>query len=102
VLTDFAYYLILGAYILFSSKVDRPREWSVDMGADQVQYGMIRMGGILLIIGILHGLNLILLPLIGRLFTLNRRLDPQMSEELGGDLGDLDLEQSDPTDDAGP
>ena len=102
VLTDFAYYLIFGAYILFSTKVERPRDWSVDVGADQVQYGIIRMGGILLIIGILHGLNLILLPVIGRLLTLNRRLDQQMREQAGRDLGDHDLEQSDPTDDSGP
>jgi hypothetical protein len=35
---------------------------------------LIRIGGILLIIGILHGLNIVLMPVLGRLFSLNRRL----------------------------
>ncbi len=33
------------------------------------------VGGILLIVGILHGLNVLSLPIIGRLLTLNRHLD---------------------------
>ncbi len=41
---------------------------------------MARVGGILLIIGVLHGVNLLILPIIGRLLTLNRRLDQQMRE----------------------
>jgi hypothetical protein len=28
-----------------------------------------------LIIGLLHGMNLLLLPVLGRLFSMNRRLD---------------------------
>jgi hypothetical protein len=34
-----------------------------------------RIAGILLIIGLLHGINLLALPVIGRLLTLNRQLD---------------------------
>ena len=34
-------------------------------------------GGILLILGVLHGLNLIALPVMGRLLTMNRRLDEE-------------------------
>ena len=37
-------------------------------------------GGILLILGVLHGLNLIALPVMGRLLTLNRRLDEETRE----------------------
>ena len=81
VLTDFAYYLIFSAYILFTTTVDRPNDWTQTVGAEQVQNGLIRVGGILLIIGVLHGLNLLLLPVIGRLLTLNRRLDQQMREQ---------------------
>jgi hypothetical protein len=33
------------------------------------------LGGIILTIGVLHGLNLLIMPVLGRLFTLNRRLD---------------------------
>jgi hypothetical protein len=80
VLTDFAYYLIFSAYILFTTTTVRPRDWSEAVGAEQVQYALVRVGGILLIIGILHGANLLILPIIGRLLTLNRRLDQQMRE----------------------
>lgn len=80
VLTDFAYYLIFSAYILFTTVVDRPPSWPQNVGAEQVERELVRIGGILLIIGLLHGLNLIVLPVIGRLLTLNRRLDQQMRE----------------------
>ena len=53
------------------------------------------MGGILLIIGLLHGVNLLVLPIIGRLLTLNRRLDQQMREVASRDLGARDFDQPD-------
>ncbi len=80
VLTDVAYYLIFAAYILFTVRVERPTDWSATVGAEQVQHSIVRVGGILLIIGLLHGANLLILPIIGRLLTLNRRLDQQMRE----------------------
>ena len=86
VLTDFAYYLIFSAYILFTTTIDRPRDWSQSVGAEQFQHSVARMGGILLIIGVLHGINLLVLPIIGRLLTLNRRLDQQMRELAERDL----------------
>jgi hypothetical protein len=42
--------------------------------AEQVTFEVARIGGILLIIGILHGVNIVLMPVLGRLFSLNRRL----------------------------
>ena len=93
VLTDFAYYLIFSAYILFTTTIDRPREWSPTVGADQIEHTIVRVGGILLIIGLLHGINLLVLPIIGRLLTLNRRLDQQMREVANRDLSDRDFDQ---------
>ena len=93
VLTDFAYYLIFSAYILFTTTVDRPRDWTESVGAEQVQHTIVRVGGILLIIGLLHGVNLLVLPIIGRLLTLNRRLDQQMRETAHRDLSDRDFDQ---------
>ena len=93
VLTDFAYYLIFSAYILFTTTIDRPREWSAEVGADQIEHTIVRVGGILLIIGLLHGINLLVLPIIGRLLTLNRRLDQQMREVATRDLSDRDFDQ---------
>jgi hypothetical protein len=93
VLTDFAYYLIFSAYILFTTTIDRPRDWTVEVGANQVEHTIIRIGGILLIIGLLHGVNLLVLPIIGRLLTLNRRLDQQMREAATRDLSTRDFDQ---------
>jgi hypothetical protein len=42
---------------------------------------LIRVGGILLIIGVLHGFNLLIMPVLGRLFSMNRRLDGQIDSE---------------------
>lgn len=79
VLTDIVYYLIFSAYILFTVKVAPEADWGItqpvtDVTAGQVTYELMRVGGILLIIGILHGLNIVLMPVLGRLFSLNRRL----------------------------
>ena len=78
VLTDIVYYLIFAAYILFSVHVAPQKDWqnsiSGKVTAEQVTFELGRLGGILLIIGILHGLNIVLMPVLGRLFSLNRRL----------------------------
>ncbi|MDH5504349.1 MAG: hypothetical protein OEY98_10030 [Acidimicrobiia bacterium] len=76
-LADIVYYLIFGAYILFSVRFQQEREWTDTVGAAQLQWEVGRLGGILLIIGVLHGANIILMPVIGRLFSLNRRLDAE-------------------------
>jgi len=74
VLTDFAYYLIFFAYILLSLRLE-PTTFQGTVTPDQVKEATARIGGILLIMGILHSANLLVLPIIGRLLTLNRRLD---------------------------
>ena len=79
VLTDVVYYLIFTAYIFFTVHFEPPEDWRSFVGnvtASQLQWEVMRVGGILLIIGILHGLNIVLMPVLGRLFSLNRRLPP--------------------------
>jgi hypothetical protein len=76
VLTDIVYYLIFAAYILFTVRVQAP-SWTGDVTATQVKAAAARLGGILMIIGVLHGLNLVIMPVLGRLFSLNRRLPPR-------------------------
>ena len=74
VLTDIVYYLIFAAYILFTVRLE-PLPGSLgEVTAGQVESSCVRVGGILLIIGVLHGLNIVLMPVLGRLFSLNRRL----------------------------
>ncbi len=73
VLMDIAYYLIFTAYILFTVSFRRPSGWP-QTGA-QLEAEVIRVGGMLLVMGILHGLNVLSLPLIGRLLGFTRDLE---------------------------
>ena len=76
ILTDIVYYLIFTAYILFTVRFEPGSDWGLqgEVSAAQLAYEVQRVGGILLIIGVLHGLNIVLMPILGRLFSLNRRL----------------------------
>jgi len=82
VLMDVAYYLIFASFILFTVQFEPAEGWSSTVSADQLRATTVRIGGILLIVGVLHGANVLFLPVIGRLFTMNRRLD-EVSEEPG-------------------
>ena len=77
VLTDVAYYLIFFSYILFTVSYEPKGSWDDVVTPAQLQHETARLGGILLTIGLLHGLNLLALPVMGRLLTLNRRLDEE-------------------------
>ena len=74
---DIVYYLIFAAYIPFTIRTDAPAALTNDVTAEQIKEGAARLGGILLIIGVLHGLNLVIMPVLGRLFSLNRRFPPR-------------------------
>ena len=78
VLTDVAYYLIFFSYILFTVTYAPRESWTETVNAQQLQHETARVAGILLIIGVLHGVNLLAMPVMGRLLTLNRRLDEQL------------------------
>ncbi|WP_336921071.1 hypothetical protein [Aquipuribacter sp. SD81] len=75
VLADIVYYLIFCSYILFTLRLE-PTWGRTVVSAEQVQYSAGRVAGILLVMGVLHGLNLVLMPVLGRVFSLNRRLQP--------------------------
>jgi len=74
VLTDIVYYLIFTAYILFTVRFEPAASWGDTVGPDQLKETAAKIGGILLVIGILHGLNIVLMPVLGRLFSANRKL----------------------------
>ena len=74
VLMDIAYYLIFTAYILVTTTFERPDDWAETVTAAQMEQVLIRLGGMLLIMGVLHGLNVLSLPIIGRLLGLGRDL----------------------------
>ncbi len=77
VLMDIAYYLVFGAYVLFTVQFERDigSGWTREVGPAQLEASVIRVGGMLLLMGLLHGLNVLSLPVIGRLFSLNRSLE---------------------------
>jgi hypothetical protein len=83
VLMDVAYYLIFTALILFTVTVSPPPEWqegAADPIGTQLQHEMARLGGLLLLMGVLHGLNVLSLPLVGRLLGLSRQMDEDTPE----------------------
>jgi hypothetical protein len=81
VLTDIAYYLIFLSYILFTVTFELPSDWDTVVNGAQLKHEVARVGGIVLIIGLLHGVNLLALPLIGRVLTLNRQLDERVGPQ---------------------
>ncbi len=74
VLMDVAYYLIFTAYILFTIRFEAQPGWERSVAA-QLQDEVVRVAGMLLLMGILHGLNVLSLPLIGRLLGMSRQLE---------------------------
>ncbi len=79
VLTDIAYYLIFTSFVLFTVTFVEADDWKGSTGA-QLKHEVARVGGILLIMGILHAANVVALPIIGRLLSSNRRLDDGRGE----------------------
>lgn len=75
ILMDVAYYLIFSAYILFTTVFEQQSGWADTVNADQLRSETVRIGGMLLIMGILHGANVLSLPIVGRLLGLGRRVD---------------------------
>ena len=71
VLTDVAYYLIFTAFVLFTVTFVEPADWKLSTG-EQLQHEVSRVGGLLLIMGILHALNVVALPIIGGLLSGNQ------------------------------
>jgi hypothetical protein len=83
VLTDIAYYLIFTAFILFTVQFVPPNDW-IDSPGDQLKHEVARVGGILLIMGVLHTANVVALPVIGSLLTNSRRLERRAAEPRAG------------------
>jgi hypothetical protein len=72
VLTDVAYYLIFAAFIMFTITFVEPADWAESTG-NQLKHEVARVGGILLVMGVLHTGNVLALPVIGRLLSTDRR-----------------------------
>jgi len=77
VLTDVAYYLIFTSFVLFTVSFVEHADWVHSTG-QQLKAEVARVGGILLIMGILHAANVVALPIIGGLLSNNKRLDDRL------------------------
>ncbi len=75
VLMDVAYYLIFTAFILVTTRFEPDTGWSDTVGAEQLRAETIRLGGMLLLMGVLHGANVLSLPIVGRLLGLSQRME---------------------------
>jgi len=75
VLMDVAYYLIFTAFILFTTHFEPDTGWADTVGADQLRGETVRLGGMLLLMGVLHGGNVLSLPIVGRLLGLSQRME---------------------------
>ena len=82
VLTDVAYYLIFTAFVLFTVTFEEPFAWRTSTSV-QLEHEVARVGGILLLMGVLHGLNVAALPAVGRLLAGNRRAHDGGTEARG-------------------
>jgi hypothetical protein len=83
VLTDVAYYLIFTSFVLFTVTFVEQDDWRRSTGS-QLKDEVARIGGILLIMGILHAANVVALPIIGGLLSSNKRLDdPRLDPAVG-------------------
>jgi hypothetical protein len=82
VLTDIVYYLIFAAFILMTANFAPVwnNQFTGVVTAEQVQASVVRIGAILLVIGLLHGVNIVLMPVLGRLFSLNRKLSAEQRD----------------------
>lgn len=72
VLLDIAYYLVFGAFILMTTTFSPPSDWAGDL-ASLLEYEFLRIGGLLLIMGILHAITIAVLPVMGLIFASNWR-----------------------------
>jgi len=68
VLTDVAYYLIFTSFVLFTVTFVEHSDWRDSTGS-QLKAEVARVGGILLIMGVLHAANVVALPVIGQLLS---------------------------------
>lgn len=82
-LMDVAYYLIFAAYVLFTVTFEPSVQWERSNAA-VLQDQVVRVAGMLLLMGALHGLNVLSLPLIGRLLGMSRQLEEDVPQTPAG------------------
>lgn len=68
-LLDVAFYLVTAGYVLVSMRLDQPSPGELGVLAAQLSEAGARIGGLLLLMGVLHAVTLLALPFLGIVFT---------------------------------
>jgi hypothetical protein len=69
-LLDVAYYLVFASYVLLTTTIAPDTAWLGTQGlAEQLGHLSDRVGGMLLLMGLLHSLTIVLLPVLGLVFS---------------------------------
>jgi len=71
-LLDIAYYLVFAAFILMTTSFSAHTAWGGRLAA-QLEHEVMRLGGLLLVMGVLHALTIAVLPVMGLVFASNWR-----------------------------
>ena len=69
-LLDIAYYLIFTAFILMTTSFSAQADWGGRLAA-QAELELVRVGGLLLLMGILHAVTIAFLPIMGLVLASN-------------------------------
>ena len=86
---DIAYYLVFGAYIIMTTAFAADPDWDGSL-VDQVEGELVRIGLLLLIMGVLHAITIATLPVMGLVFASSWWR--AVRAELGDDAGEPDPE----------
>jgi hypothetical protein len=71
-LLDVAYYLVFFGYVLVSTRLGAPEAYlDFELGG-QIEEALARIGGLLIVMGVLHAITLLALPVVGLVFTATR------------------------------
>ena len=78
-LLDIAYYLVFLAYVLIEARIAPDAAWLAPGGlVDHLPHLMNRIAGMMMLMGILHSVTIVVLPLLGLIFADGwRRLPPE-------------------------
>jgi hypothetical protein len=63
-LLDVAYFLVFSGYILLTTRFEFGFEWRAVTLGEQLGDASIRIGGLLLLVGVLHALTIVVLPVV--------------------------------------
>lgn len=68
-LLDVSYYLMFSGYILLTARLAETEAFVMFRGGDQIEEAAVRIGGLLLAMGLLHATTLIAMPMVAFVFN---------------------------------